>query len=157
MTLPLKELMFFVILLLSTCYLLETFRHMHHKENLVYTTGLIYTLFIFAVYLLLNIKMIKDNYSISNAKLPCNPDDKQDPSVFTLSPGAICKGTPYLYSGDGEYSKMCQELLKTPEGVRELDRFTCQQPGASGIPRNFPTFSSNSDVNWEGIKCNDNK
>ena len=70
-----------------------------------------------------------------------------------LSP-SMCRGGSYMWSGDGEFSKMCRAAEKTPEGRCAIAAANCAGPGSMrGQPRNFPRYSPNSDSNWKAIPC----
>jgi hypothetical protein len=69
-------------------------------------------------------------------------------TAFSISPGAMCKGTSYLYTGDGPFSKMCQSLDDCDKAP-----YNCPN-GFDGIPKSFPTYSSHSDSLWNPIPCN---
>ncbi len=122
---------------------------------------------------MLNIGGTTDNFQISSQKLDCDKvkDNGNEivsalnggmnetggdgySNAFSLSKGSRCKGTSFLWeNSDSDYGKMCQELASTPAGQNEINHFQCQGPGTRGIPRNFPEYSSNSDVNYMGIPC----
>jgi len=72
--------------------------------------------------------------------------------AFEISPGAMCRGGPYMWQGDSARSKMCQELAKTPEGKCEISKFNCpdEYNGMPAVPFNF---TSNSNSSWEGVHC----
>jgi hypothetical protein len=72
---------------------------------------------------------------------------KNNDSAFGISDGAMCKGTPYLYSGDGEFSKMCQSVDKC-----ELAKYNCPT-GFDGSPATAFEYSSHSDSLWNDIPC----
>lgn len=84
----------------------------------------------------------------------CNNKEPQQETGFSISAAAMCKGDPYLYSGDGEFSKMCRRLLETNEGRCELSKYNCGT-GFDGIPANFPRYSSHSDSLWRDFACKD--
>jgi hypothetical protein len=72
---------------------------------------------------------------------------------FEISPGALCRGGAYLFSGDDSASKFCQNLAKSPEGRCEISRFNCPN-GYQGLPSVPLEFSPNSDSCWSGVRCN---
>jgi hypothetical protein len=73
-------------------------------------------------------------------------------SALNLSKASMCKGPSYLWSGDGEFSKMCQELVQNNEGKCALGRFNCNT-GFVGEPTPLFEYSSSSDSDWQGIPC----
>lgn len=73
-------------------------------------------------------------------------------SALNLSKASMCKGPSYLWSGDGEFSKMCQGLVQNNDGRCALGRFNCNT-GFVGEPTPLFEYSSSSDSNWQGIPC----
>lgn len=74
-----------------------------------------------------------------------------------LSPN-MCRGGSYMWSGDGEFSKMCQAAMKTKEGRCAIAAANCAGPGSMrGQPRNFPRFTPNSNSEWKAPCCKGNQ
>lgn len=71
-------------------------------------------------------------------------------NAFVLSPASQCKGSPYLYSGDDEFSRMCQSLMQTQEGREDIARYNCA-PQFDGIPKSFPTYSAHTNSLWRDV------
>lgn len=72
--------------------------------------------------------------------------------AFEISPGAMCRGGPYMWQGDSPRAKMCQQLASTPEGKCEISKFNCPT-GYEGMPKVPFEFTSNSDSCWSGVRC----
>lgn len=86
------------------------------------------------------------------AKLNQQTDSYKD---FSISPGALCQGYPYMFQGDDAQSQFCKKLASTSEGKCEMSKHRCPNGyiGAPGVPLEF---TSNSDSCWSGVHCKDN-
>lgn len=80
--------------------------------------------------------------------------DRESYKAFPSLKPNMCRGGSYMWSGDGEFSKMCRDAKNSPEGRCAIASANCAGPGSMrGQPKNFPKYSSNSDSNWKGIPC----
>jgi len=86
------------------------------------------------------------------AKMNQESNDGYKP--FEISPGALCRGGPYMWQGDSERAKMCRKLAASPAGRCELSRFNCPN-GYNGMPSVPLDFTSNSNSCWKGVDCDE--
>ena len=81
-----------------------------------------------------------------------NGDHKDNYRLLEISPGAQCRGGPYMWQGDSKTAQMCRNLDKTAEGKCEIAKFQCPN-GYHGQPGRPLEFTSNSNSCWDGVKC----
>jgi len=74
------------------------------------------------------------------------------PNAFSISPGALCRGGPYMWQGDSKRAKMCKDMASTDEGRCQMSKFNCPI-GYNGMPSVPIEFTSNSDSSWSGVRC----
>jgi hypothetical protein len=64
-----------------------------------------------------------------------------------------CRGGSYMYQGNSDRAKFCQELESTPEGQAEINRYDCGK-GYNGMPGNHFEFTPDSNNLWNNERCN---
>jgi len=124
----LRELVFFLLVALCFLFAIQSSHHFTPSAMMTTVSVLIFTCLVVLSYRLLE------------------PYRKEG---FTAR---MCRGGPYMYSGEGWFSQMCRRLAETVEGRAEIDKYNCKK-GYNGLPKEFPKYSSHSDSNWKGIQC----
>lgn len=138
-----REVIFFVLIFLLFYLGVKSSQFMHNKypsvngDLVTMAVGTVITLLIVGIFYLAKLNQNIDSYR-----------------AFNLSPGAMCKGDPYMWQGDDDLSKMCRDMAKSPEGRCELSKYNCPS-GFDGQPKNTSDweYTSNSDSCWSGVKC----
>ena len=144
MDLTTRRVLFFVLLYI-TFYLIAIlgiglpnyYRQIHPDLSLM-LIGLVFTGIAVLLFYLSGVNNVQDNYR-----------------NLEISPGALCRGGPYMWQGDSEMAKMCRNLAKSKEGRCEIAAFNCPN-GFDGMPKVPLDYSSDSNSNWDGIPCNGN-
>lgn len=140
-----RKIIFFAIIFVGFCLGCKLSCALKHKgmnnDAAILLSGLVYTGLIIGVYFI--------------AKLDDKDKDKDKDSykLFQISPGALCRGGPYMWQGNSARAKMCREMASTKQGRADIARFQCPV-GYHGEPKNPPTHSNNSDSCWKG-PCED--
>jgi len=106
-----------------------------NRDLIVLVVGAVATLAVVGIFYLAKMNQIKDNYQ-----------------MLEFSPGALCRGGPYMWQGDSERAKMCRKLASTPEGRCDIAAFNCPN-SYNGLPQTGVRYTSNSDSCWKGVHC----
>ena len=155
----LREAVFYALVFLYFYLALEWFKYLSSKSSAgdwtrILTVCAVFTLLVAATFRFSGIKNGGEGFQPRGEPLgiPGGPG----PDGLNISPGAMCQGGPYMYQGDGWFSKMCRAMEKTEEGRRELAAHNCAV-GFHGQPQVPFRYSSNSDSEWKGIPCDSDR
>jgi hypothetical protein len=73
---------------------------------------------------------------------------------WDITPAALCKGGAYMYQGDSQTAKMCQEMAKSVDGRAAISSYNCPT-GYVGVPRVPFEYTPLSDDNWQDERTMD--
>ena len=138
-----NEVVFFALLGLFFIVFFLTTNHNYVGSNtkkvaVFFTSALVFTLFFVGYSQITGVCLSKDGYEYN---------------ASTLSPDAkLCRGGEYMWRGNSPRSKYCQQLATTPEGRKEIDRYSCGA-GYTGMPGKGFTFTPLSNDQWENERC----
>ena len=76
-------------------------------------------------------------------------------NFWDVSDFAKCRGGSYMWQGDSEEAKMCQNLASTEEGRCGIASYNCPT-GFNGIPALPFEYTPLSSDDWKNERCNDN-
>ena len=76
----------------------------------------------------------------------------QDTFHFETTPSKLCDGGLYMAQA-GPRHEFCTKLLSTPEGQKEVNKYSCTGGGFNGRPVHFIRDTLSNDK-WENTMCN---
>jgi hypothetical protein len=71
---------------------------------------------------------------------------------FEITPGARCRGGPYMWQGDSETAKMCRGMAQSEEGRCAIASQSCPN-GYVGTPELPFEYTPLSDSKWQNARC----
>ena len=138
-----REIIFFILVLLSFFLAIKSSRFIIKKYNYSSNTAYIYTSIIYTIFIIVFYYIAK-LHSVNHEPF------------WDVTDYAQCKGGPWFWQGDSELSKKCRELANTPEGRLRLSNYNCPT-GYKGQPGALFYFSPQSNQNWTNEQCMDIK
>lgn len=72
---------------------------------------------------------------------------------FSITPAKKCMGGWYLHQGNSPEAKMCQEMANTPEGLDEINRYSCGSGEFIGMPAHGFNYTPLSNSQWNNDRC----
>jgi hypothetical protein len=144
---------FFIIFFLSTNYFYEQSNSRIKKGTILSISAMVFSLF-FLGYTQVTGVCKNEGYMDYDGKIKHTKNQK---ITYSPSTGAkLCRGGPYTWQGDSQRARFCRDLASTPEGLAEINRYSCGA-GYNGMPGNGFKFTPLSDDNWNNARCDGSK